>query len=112
MANLSYAPEFRVAINDEPIPAALHASVTGVSYQTGLEGADRVDLTLVNENLRWLDHPLLALDNKLILSIGYAPDPLEQVFVGEIISQEVTFPSSGTPTLTVAAQDRIQRLQQ
>jgi hypothetical protein len=111
-ANLRYAPEFRVDIEGEPVPAALRASISGVSYQNSLEGSDRVELTLVNENLRWLDHALLALDNDLTLSIGYAPDPLEQVFVGEIVGRTASFPSSGVPSLTVAAQDRLQRLQQ
>jgi len=112
MATLRYAPESQIKIDDEPIPAALRASISSVRHQTGLEGADRVELNLVNENLRWLDHPLLALDNKLTLSIGYAPDPLKQVFVGEVVGQTASFPSSGTPTLMVAAQDRMQRLQQ
>jgi hypothetical protein len=112
MSNPRYVPEFRIKINGESIPAALRASVTGVSYQGGLEGADRVELSLANENLRWLDHRLLALDNSLELHLGYAPDPLEQMFVGEIVSQDATFPSAGMPTMTVAAQDRLHRLQQ
>jgi phage protein D len=107
-----YAPDFRVQINGQPVPASLRASISGVSHQTGLEGADRVELTLVNENLRWLDHPLLALDNELALSIGYAPAPLEQVFVGDIVGQSATFPGGGAPTLAVVAHDRRQRLQQ
>ncbi len=107
-----YAPDFRVQINGQPVPAALRASISSVNYQTGLEGADRVELGLVNENLRWLDHPLLTLDNELTLAIGYAPDPLEQVFVGEIVGQSATFPGGGAPTLTVVAHDRRQRLQQ
>ena len=59
------------------IPAALRARVIRISYQDGLEGADRVEVTLANDGLRWLDHPLLQVDNRLSLSIGYAPDPLE-----------------------------------
>lgn len=106
-----YAPGFRVHINDRSVPAALRASITGISCQLGLEGSDRVELNLANPNLRWLDQPLLALGSSLTLFVGYAPDPLEQVFVGEIVSKSSTFPSSGTPTLTVAAQDRMQRLQ-
>lgn len=111
MANLRYAPEFQVRIAGKPAPAALRASISNVSFQTGLEGADRVELTLVNENLRWLDHSLLALDNELALSIGYAPDPLDQVFVGEIVGLSPTFPGGGSPTLTVVAHDRRERLQ-
>src|SRR3954471_16473549 len=99
-ASLRFAPEFQVRIRGQAVPAALRASVSSVSYQSGLDGADRVELTLVNENLRWLDHPLLRLDNELALSMGYAPDPLEQVFVGEIIGHTAAFPSSGAPTLT------------
>ncbi len=112
MAGLRYAPDFRIEINGQSIPAALRASISSVSYQTGLEGTDRVELGLVNENLRWLDHKLVALDNSLSLAIGYAPDSLERVFVGEIVSQNPTFPGSGLPMLTVAAQDRRQHLQQ
>ena len=111
MPNLRFVPEFRVKINGEPIPAALRASISSVSHQTGLEGADRVELTLVNENLRWLDHRLLALDRTLALSLGYAPDALEQMFVGEIVSHTASFPSGGSPTLTVAAQDRMKHLE-
>jgi phage protein D len=111
MANLRFVPEFRVFINGKPIPAVLRASIASVSYTSGLEGADRVELSIVNENLRWLDDPLLAQDNSLTLEIGYAPDPLEQVFVGEIVGQSATFPASGAPMLTIAAHDYRQRLQ-
>lgn len=106
-----YAPEFRVEVSGEPVPATLRASISGVSLTTGLEGSDRVEVSLVNENLRWLDHPLLALDNELRLHLGYAPDPLEQMFVGEIVGHSASFPSSGAPGLTVVAQDRLERLQ-
>jgi hypothetical protein len=111
LADLRYVPEFRVTINDESIPAALRASISSVSYETGLEGADRVELTLVNENLRWLDHALFRLDNALTLSLGYAPAPLERVFDGEIVGQNATFPGGAIPTLTIVAQDRRHRLQ-
>ncbi len=112
MANPRYAPAFRVSINDSSVPAALRASISTINLQTGLEGADRVELTLANDSLRWLDHPLLKMDNRLKLEIGYAPDPLTQAFVGEIVGQAATFPSGGSPMLTVSAQDRRQRLQQ
>jgi hypothetical protein len=111
LAKLRYAPEFRVHISGEPIPAALRASISSVNYQTDIEGSDRVELTVVNERLRWLDHKLLSLGRELKLEIGYAPDPLQQVFVGDIVAQSASFPSSGVPTLTVVAQDRIERLQ-
>jgi phage protein D len=110
-AALRYAPEFQVSIGGQAVPAALRASITSASYQTGLEGADRVELSVFNENLRWLDHPLLRLDNELKMSMGYAPDPLRQMFVGEIVALAPAFPASGTPMLSVSAQDRRFRMQ-
>lgn len=106
------APEFRLEIDGSPIPAALRASITSVSHETALEGADRVEINLVNENLRWLDHPLLKLDNSLTLHLGYAPSQLTQVFVGEIVAIGASFPMNGGPSLTITAQDRRHRLQQ
>jgi uncharacterized protein len=105
-----YAPDYRIEINGETLPAALRASVIRISYQDGLQGADRVEITIANEGLQWLDHPLLQVDNGFTLSIGYAPDPLEKVFVGEITGVNVSFPGGGMPTITVVAHDFLQRL--
>jgi hypothetical protein len=112
VASLRYIPDFRLELNGSPVPAAMRASIISIKHETGLEGADRVEITLVNENLRWLDQPLFALDTTLVLSLGYAPAPLEQMFVGEVVAQSADFPSNGPPTVTVVAQDRRQRLQQ
>ncbi len=106
-----YAPEFRVRIDGREIPDPLRASISSVSHQTGMEGADRVELTVNNESLRWLDHPSLGIGKPLELQLGYAPGPLETMFVGEVVSVEASFPSSGLPALQVAAQDARQRLQ-
>jgi uncharacterized protein len=106
-----FAPEFQVQVDGQPAPRGLRPSISSITYQTGLEGADRVELTIANDGLRWLDHPLLALDHELTVSIGYAPDPLTQMFVGEIVGLSPTFPSGATPSLVVTAQDRRQRLQ-
>lgn len=105
-----YAPDYQIEINGDIIPADLRASIVRISYQDGLQGADRVEITVANEGLKWLDHPLLQVDNGFSLSIGYAPDPLEKVFVGEITGVNVSFPNSGMPTFTVVAHDFLQRL--
>lgn len=107
-----YVPDFRLRIDGEPIPSTLRASIASVTVQTGLEGADRLELTIVNEALRWLDHPLLRLDRVLAVSLGYLPEGLEQVFVGEVVTRTASFGSNGVPTLTVAAQARTRRMQQ
>jgi phage protein D len=105
-----YAPDFKIELNGDPIPAALRGAMSSITYQDGLEGADRVEVTFANPALRWLDHPLLQVDNGFKLSIGYVPDPLEEVFVGEITGVEPSFPSGGMPTIKVTAQDFLHRL--
>jgi hypothetical protein len=106
----TYAPQFKVLINDQPLPIGLRGSMTSLTYQDGIEGADRVEVTFANQNLRWLDNPILQVDNGFKLSIGYAPDPLEEVFVGEITGVEPSFPSSGMPAIKVVALDFLNRL--
>lgn len=105
-----FAPDFRIAIDGRPVPVELRSSIAAVTWTGGIEGADRVELEVVNDNLRWLDHELLGVDRNLELSIGYAPDSLERVFVGQIVSQQASFPGSGSPSLVIAAQDREERL--
>jgi uncharacterized protein len=107
-----YAPEFTVLLDGEPLPTAMRAAISSLSYQDGMEGADRVEVTLANPSLRWLDHPLLSVDRGFKLKIGYAPDPLEEVFVGEITGIEPTFPANGMPTIKIVAQDFLHRLTQ
>jgi len=109
-ANPSYAPSFTVLIGGSPLPTAMRAAITTMRYQDGLEGADRVELTIANDRLQWLDDPILHTDNRLELRLGYAPDPLETVFVGEITGVEASFAAGGIPTLQVVAHDFLQRL--
>jgi hypothetical protein len=88
----------------------LASAISNVTWTNGMEGADRVEFTLANVSLRLLDHPLLTPDREFRLSVGYAPDPLDEVFVGEITGIESTFPSGGIPTLHVTAQDYLNRM--
>lgn len=105
-----YAPDFRIEISGEPIPAVMRASIMRVSYQDGLQGADRVEMVLANEGLQWLDHELLEMDRPFTLSMGYAPDPPQEMFVGEVTGVTPAFPNSGIPTITVVAHDFLQRM--
>src|SRR4051812_40448107 len=105
-----YAPDYRVKIAGETIPAALRSRIIRITYEDGLKGADRVEITVANDGLQGLDPPLLRVDNRLTLASGYAPGPLEEVFVGEITGVEAGFPSSGVPTVTIVAHDFLQRL--
>jgi len=105
-----FGPMFTIQINGGNLPAALRGAITSVTWTGGIEGSDSVEVTFANQNLQWLDDPLLAVDNGFTLSIGYAPDPLEKVFVGEITGVEPSFPNGGMPTIHVTAHDFLQRL--
>jgi Bacteriophage probable baseplate hub protein len=136
---VQYAPDFSILINDEPMPAPVRSVVTGVRYQDGQNAADRVEVDLANPDLRWLQRHIRGLgfqpfptgikigpvrafdaapegtfdiDNKLRLSMGYAPDPLEQLFVGEVTGVEVSFPNGGMPTMKLVAHDYLNRMTQ
>jgi hypothetical protein len=101
-----FAPDFAVALDGKAIPAELRGSLMSVRCQTGYDGLDEVELTLANEKLRWLDEPMFRLGTDLTLSLGYAPDPLTQVFDGEVVARGASFPSGAMPTVTVTAHDR------
>jgi uncharacterized protein len=133
----AYAPEFRLRINGEELPAAVRSTVTSVRYQDGEKAADRVEVGFANPDLRWLQRHIKGLgfrpfptgvkigpvraaeaapegtfdvDNPLDLALGYAPDSLEEVFEGNVTGVSVTFPNGGMPTLSLVAHDRLQRL--
>jgi phage protein D len=136
-ATSRYAPEFKIRINDQEIPAAVRASIMSVLFQDGMQAADRVEIEIANANLRWLQThirglgfrpfpsgvkigPVRALnaapdgtfdlDNKLSLAIGYASGALEDVFVGDITGIEADFPNGGMPKMTLVAHNYLNRL--
>ncbi len=110
MDRARFAPDFAVELDGAPVSAELRASIQGLSCKTGYEGLDEVELTLANEHLRWLDAPQFKLGSHLRLSLGYAPNPLVQVFDGEVVARGASFPSGAMPTLSVTAHDRRQRM--
>jgi phage protein D len=105
-----YAPDFRLHFDGRPAPATLRASVTSINATCGFGDADRMEVSLANEGLRWLDHELFRIDTAVELWLGYAPEQPERVFAGEMVGSDATFPSSGMPTLNLVAQDRRTRL--
>lgn len=46
------APEFAIGIGGDAIPAALRGAITSVSYTDGMEGADRVEVSIANPSLQ------------------------------------------------------------
>jgi phage protein D len=132
-----YVPDFRIQINDRDLPVALRSSITSVKHEEGQNAADRVEIALANQNLRWLQQHIRGLgfrpfpsgvkagplpgmsvapaglfdmDNKLTLAMGYALDRLEPMFIGEITGVEASFPNGDMPGMTLVAHDYLHRL--
>ncbi len=132
-----YVPEFKIRISDRDLPATVRSAVTSVRYEQGLSASDRVEIGLANPDLRWLQEHIRGLgfqpfptgvkigpvssagllpagtfdiDNKLTVAMGYSPDPLEDLFSGEITGVEASFPNGGMPTMTIIAHDYLHRL--
>jgi hypothetical protein len=135
-AALRFAPDFRVSINGQELPAALRQSISSIRYEDGTQAADRVEVGIANVDLRWLQQHIRGLgfnpfpsgfgvgasrfsaapdglfdiDNGLRLSLGYAPGPLEEVFKGDITGVEASFPSGGLPAMSIIAHDYMHRM--
>lgn len=107
-----YSPELRLSIAGAPVPDAFRGSLTSVRCTTGLDGADRLEIALANEGLRWLDSPLFALDAEVELAIGYAPDEPTRLFSGVVVGSDASFPAESMPSIVLVAQDRRVRLQE
>lgn len=133
----TFAPDFQMKINGSDLPSALRSSITSIKYQDGLNAADRVEVGIANVNLRWLEQHIKGLgfmpfqtgvrigaanlpsgtppglfdiDNKVTLAMGYAPGPLEDMFIGEVTGVEASFPNGGAPSMTLVAHDYLHRL--
>ena len=49
---MKLAPEFSISIDGNAIPAALRASIVSISHTDGMEGADRVEVSIANTSLQ------------------------------------------------------------
>jgi phage protein D len=134
-----FVPAYAVTINGTPIPDLLKSSISSITFESGMDAANRVELTVANPGLEWLQNHinglgflpvssgllapplpvavsppsgLLDMNNTLTLSLGYAGQPLAQVFEGEVTGIEASMPTGGMPTLSITALDRLNRLAQ
>lgn len=134
---MPYVPDFELEINGQPIPAALRGSITGVTYQDGLNAADRVEVSIANQDLRFVQEHIRGMgfqpfptgvkvgalgqaataaagtfdvDNKLTLRLGYRDGDMVEMFKGEVTGVQASFPAGGAPTMTLVAHDYLNRM--
>jgi phage protein D len=109
---IGYAPDFGLELDGAPMPAELRVLVSAMRCETGVEGVDQAEITLVNDALKLLDDQRLKVATKLGIDLGYAGGPLTRVFTGEIVAKSASFPRDGAPMLRLTAQDKRHRMQQ
>ena len=61
MVLATYAPDFDLRINGDPMPAAVRSLVTSLQYEDGQNEADRVEMQIANPNLPWLQRHIRGL---------------------------------------------------
>ena len=134
-----FVPGYALAINGAQLPASLSSSIAGITFESGMDAASRVEIQIANPDLEWLQSHinglgfqpfptsvltgtvptlnyqaagLFDMTNAVNLSLGYADETLTDVFAGEITGVEASMQAGGMPTLTIVAHDRLQRLSQ
>lgn len=134
-----FVPDYAIAINGAQIPTSLRSSIGSVIFESGINAADRVEVAVANPGLAWLQSHinglgfvpfptnvrigpiqtpnfngagLFDMGNTLSLAIGYADQPLADVFAGDITGLEISLPSDGMPMVTIVAHNRLNRLAQ
>src|ERR1700675_2937533 len=134
-----FVPAYALTINGIPIPNLLKSSISGITFESGMDAANRVEISVANPALEWLQNHinglgflpvptgllapplpgaalapagLLDMNNTLALSLSYAGQPLVPMFEGGVTGLEANMPAGGMPTLNITALDRLNRLAQ
>jgi phage protein D len=134
-----FVPDYSLEINGTGVPTSLKSSIASITFDSGLNAADRVEIAVANPGLEWLqDHinglgflpfptnvrlgpvqtpnfngtGLFDMGNKINLSLGYTDTGTTDVFEGEITGIEVNLPPGGMPTMTIVAHNYLNRLAQ
>jgi phage protein D len=137
--SLQFVPDYAIAINGDDIPVSLKSSIISITFDSGLNAADRVEIVVANPGLTWLQSHinglgflpfptnvrigpiqtpnfngtgLFDMGNKIELSLGYADGSLISVFEGDITGLEVNLPTDAMPTITIVAHNYLYRLGQ
>lgn len=135
--SIQFVPDYALSINGNTVPQSLKSSITGITFDSGLNAADRIEVEVANPGLEWLQSHinglgflpfptnvrlgpiqtpnfngtgLFDMGNKVELSIGYADQVLSDVFTGEITGIDVNLPAGGMPTITIVAHNYLNRL--
>lgn len=114
MSTQIYAPSVRIALAGSALDPDVAADVLEVVVTDELGGIGEAVVTLVNAfpELRYThgdDAAVFVEGGLLTVALGYV-DQTSQVFDGQIVGIDATFPDDGAPTVTVTAYTRLHLL--
>ena len=108
-AHVQYAPTYRLTINGNELPDTVRSCVTAVRYEDGREGADQVQISLVNPNLRFLQSHIRGL-SAFALPTGVSLNTIGRVDAALVpVVDFFTYPKFGDvrPTTEVFAENTL-----
>ena len=113
MDRARFAPEFSLRIDGaaDPRPSCARRS-RACACTDGLRGARRSRAGAGQREAALARSPAVQARHGADARMGYAPDPLVQVFDGEVLARGASFPSGGAPTFTVTAHDRRHKMRE
>lgn len=107
------APVFRLEINDAPLNYDINRLVTSVEFESALDMADMLKLTIDNPGLvdddypDWTGHKAFQPGNEVSIYMGYGRADKRENFVGRAMWSKhlPNFPQEGMPQLQVQGYD-------
>lgn len=135
-----YVPQFKILVKGSPLPGEVLHDVVEITYKDKLEEIDSCELVVNNWDadhgcFKYIgseeldettgkptasakaNNPNAELWNlfdpcteKVELHLGYAPGPLTKMMVGNFVTYEPNFPSSGPPVLSVRMLNELHKL--
>ena len=99
-----YAPTFVVEVNGQKLAMDISNAIISVSVSEQTEKASTFSLQVDNHELKWQDHSLFKLGNKVTIKMGYVNN-LHSIIFGKINGIQVNYPAGGAPTLSVRGID-------
>lgn len=109
-----YAPDFNVEIEGQPFDAESKGDVLSLKLVMDLENMTSAEIELNNWDdrtfwFKYSDTDGVFVGNRVHIQMGYA-DRLVSMLRGEIERMAPKFPQSGSPTLSIAVLDDMQKL--
>lgn len=107
------APVFRLEINDAPLNYDINRLVTSIEYETAVDMADMLKLTIDNPGLideqfpDWTGHKAFQPGNEVTVYMGYGAADKRENFIGRAVWAKhlPNFPQEGMPQLSVTGYD-------